>query len=165
MPFELFPRQELCSVGYSGLMSLGFEKRNPLMKHGHIPVPEGRATIAQRFSVGSRLYVRIVPKGRPTDRRSRSSLRDSGRFFPSNPTLKSWAIIKHPFGIRMKFVALDIPIPQPRPPPSCRTRSIGSTISPLPQMRALGFRAHFFGLTTHPRFRTIKALGSESEFL
>jgi hypothetical protein len=44
-------------------MPLGFEKCNPVLKHGHIPVPEGQTTIAQRFNVGSWFYCDNSPEG------------------------------------------------------------------------------------------------------
>ena len=49
-------------------MPLGFEKRNPMLKRGHIPVPEGHATIAQRFNVGSKRFILESPEG-TTERR------------------------------------------------------------------------------------------------
>ena len=63
-------------------------------------VPEGHATVAQRFNLGNQCRVTPVPKGRPNVHVV--SAVPSGLRFPRirHPTLKRWAIVEHPSGMK-----------------------------------------------------------------
>ena len=66
-------------------------------------VPEGQLEIAQRFSVGLGLPLRFSPEGTAEKAAlpAQPSLRDW--LFPlGHPTLKRWAIVKHPSGMTME---------------------------------------------------------------
>ena len=109
-------------------MLLGFG----LARHGVSSVPKGHLRMAQCFSIGDNDANIRVPKGRlnPTAR-NRPSLRDSGltAVLPFNPTLKRWAILKHPCGMENEIlVALNETSP-PRYYQNC-----GRVLEPLSRL-------------------------------
>ena len=70
------------------------------------PVAEGQLAIAQRFSVGSGHPPRFSPEGtaEPGARDVQPSLRDWSPLPTDYPTLKRWAIFKHPSGMNLAAV-------------------------------------------------------------
>jgi hypothetical protein len=72
------------------------------------PVPEGQLTLAQRFSVGYARPRGLVPKGRL--RHARSTVPSGlGAPHPRSPTLKRWAILSHPFGMKRSWATTHRP--------------------------------------------------------
>ena len=69
-------------------------------------VPEGQPTIAQRFSVGLGRPPRSSPEGTAEKAAfpAQPSLRDWFSLLTGHPTLKRWAIVKHPFGMSLEAV-------------------------------------------------------------
>src|SRR4051794_13276442 len=83
-------------------------------KCGQVLVPEGLATIAQRFNVGIWRACTISPEGTADGVHSQPSLRDLHTVYCRFPMLKRWAIIGHPFGMmRQILVTLDRQMKKP----------------------------------------------------
>ena len=81
------------------------------MKVREASVPEGHATIAQRFNVGSGIGKIISPEGTAEGIGAISAV-PSGLRHPTTkyPTLKRWAIVEHPSGMNPEIlVALPVP--------------------------------------------------------
>src|SRR6266700_6211890 len=90
-------------------MPLAFARANAYLKVREASVPEGHATIAQRFNVGTGAVRRTTPKGTAEGIRAVSAVPSGLRhLFTRYPTLKRWAIFKHPSGMKIEIlVALD----------------------------------------------------------
>jgi len=78
-------------------------EKTEILMCGQNIVPEGHLAIAQRFSVGFGRQEERVPKGR-LNRRT-VPIVPSGLDHGENrdPTLKRWAILKHPFGMELEW--------------------------------------------------------------
>src|SRR5579859_3391768 len=76
-------------------------------------VPKGHSTIAQRFNVGSGNRVDPSPAGTAENWYWGIDRPFGTHGFPTrNPTLKRWAILKHPSGMKTQIlVALDSLVP------------------------------------------------------
>ena len=85
----------------SGLIRFDPENR---FQAGPCSVPEGHAIIAQRFNVGTGAQRNLSPVGTVDGSYGfQPSLWDLRNSALGNPTLKRWAIIKHPSGMKTRL--------------------------------------------------------------
>ena len=85
-------------------MSLEFAHRQRSREQRwRVLLPKGDATIAQCFSIGMRHGIDPSPEGTADMRPDfQPSLRDFLAIRLAHPTLKRWAIVEHPYGMKTK---------------------------------------------------------------